>query len=733
MLSFQRAVKSTLINGLARCFVTAKSPITGVFPPVVHNMEIVANNVLKHIGDNYNFEPVQPSHLINEFGYSIPLKGRDELMSVAKHLYDTRWENNNTRDRVCHKVGIIGGCSGIGKSRGLIEIANSIKNWKNADQWSFEIVISYNNGNPPEIDRRLFGRELRKRSAATALALRILYFSFVAGKSFGVSFESFATSFPKDLLDVLTPEIVIQAISAHMSIKHGHSNGVLFIGLDEANYLLEGDYTGEEEKRGFLKETLIALGNAMLLPTKFVFVIIAATTVLPINIVFHQTGLQFQPLPIKLLRLQECEKIIDEMGLLSEWRTCRAFRTLLADFAPMPRKAEELMKHVKHYINKDTTVADIDYQMVYNLLMGNICPLDKLADVAERIVSDILLATPIERERAIDGNKSPLTYGELEARGVVALATSADTCLTVQMPFSLFRKLVQLLDGNDPLTKSLRRICNLVSTESEFGTLSWQTFEELHCHVEASREMLMARQRDEMPSSTIGEFYCLQGEDAPENDFEFKLRRKCKVVTAASRFPSSTWTIVDGDLGKKDTEGNQLDAMTTYVKNAPGAAFDSFTLRELLDEGTRSMLFCGQQKLYVKTALSAEMVRTEAAKVKASLPEETLVTLVVTATKTATDASKNLPENCFVVTGPALIKFYSVFSARVNLFSDESLTHINVNTSSIHELMTIDKVGKATAQAIVKKKNDGGHFSSWKELNERVPLTKKCNEESFSY
>ena len=52
-------------------------------------METVAENVLKYIGEKYNFEPVQPSHLINGFGYSIPLKGREEMISTTKTLYDT--------------------------------------------------------------------------------------------------------------------------------------------------------------------------------------------------------------------------------------------------------------------------------------------------------------------------------------------------------------------------------------------------------------------------------------------------------------------------------------------------------------------------------------------------------------------------------------------------------------------------------------------------------------------
>ena len=45
---------------------------------------------------------------------------------------------------------------------------------------------------------------------------------------------------------------------------------------------------GEEEKRTFLKQTLIALGSIMLLQNRFVFAEVAGITVLPIHTVFSQ-------------------------------------------------------------------------------------------------------------------------------------------------------------------------------------------------------------------------------------------------------------------------------------------------------------------------------------------------------------------------------------------------------------------------------------------------------------
>lgn len=81
----------------------------------------------------YNFDPVLPSHLLSDFGYSLPLQGRDDFLLATQILY----KNRSMRDRVAHKVGIVGGCRGMGKSRALIKIAESIKDWIKKDQWSF--------------------------------------------------------------------------------------------------------------------------------------------------------------------------------------------------------------------------------------------------------------------------------------------------------------------------------------------------------------------------------------------------------------------------------------------------------------------------------------------------------------------------------------------------------------------------------------------------------------------
>ena len=146
------------------------------------------------------------------------------------------------------------------------------------------------------------------------------------------------------------------------------------------------------------------------------------------------------------------------------------------------------------------------------------------------------------------------------------------------------------------------------------------------------------------------------------------------------------------------------------------------------------MLFCGQQKFYVETTVSAVMIKEEAKKVQESLPDGTPFVLVVIATKVTSDAiSNNFSLDCVVVTGQALEEFYSVFSARANLLSDASLNRINVNIASRSELMTLSGIGKIIADTILKEREQNGHFANWDALKTRVRRIAKFNEEHFSF
>ena len=119
---------------------------------------------------------------------------------------------------------------------------------------------------------------------------------------------------------------------------------------------------------------------------------------------------------------------------------------------------------------------------------------------------------------------------------------------------------------------------------------------------------------------------------------------------------------------------------------------------------------------------------------KESIPDGTHFLLVVIATKVTSDAiSNNFSLDCVVVTGQALEEFYSVFSARANLLSNDSLHRINVNTSFRSELMTLSGIGKKVADTIVSERVLNGYFADWEALKTRVGPIAKFKEEHFCF
>ena len=176
----------------------------------------------------------------------------------------------------------------------------------------------------------------------------------------------------------------------------------------------------------------------------------------------------------------------------------------------MPRKAKQLIGYVNDCVNRGTALVDIDYDYIYNMLMAMPASLPILRKVAHEIVSDILLLSHVQRDQTVNRAKSNYTYGQLEELGVIVLETAPDSHLTVQMPYYLFRDLLQYMDREDPLTKSLMTVCN-IAPRQDF--LNWQTLENLHCNIEASREMVMARRTEEGSEegsrTSLREFYCV--------------------------------------------------------------------------------------------------------------------------------------------------------------------------------------------------------------------------------
>ena len=163
-----------------------------------------------------------------------------------------------------------------------------------------------------------------------------------------------------------------------------------------------------------------------------------------------------------------------------------------------------------------------------------------------------------------------------------------------------------------------------------------------------------------------------------------------------------------------------------------GAPFDSFTFRELEDDGN-NLIFCGQQKLYSREQLTNADIQIEAEKVDAWLQNVPHI-LVIFASEVAADVSLcNIPANCCVVTGQAWNKFYSsLFIGRARLMYDATRTMVNINTATKYELMTFDRIGPTFADRIVNSRKDQP-FQNWDDVINRIANTPNKNAGYINY
>ena len=679
----------------------------------------IKSRILAHLTDTYLRSKTNVEDLSNSpvhVGKSMPFTGRALLIAEARKLYDMRIQNRVDTDRNRHPIGIVGGASGIGKSRALNELAKEILNWKEENEWFFPVQITYNNGNPPFIDRKM--------EAAKAFALRILYFAFVDSKPRLVSFATFVENFQSDLKNIIEPHHAIEVIMLYQRSHSQYDNGVIFLGVDESNYLLDADYEGQANKRSFLKETMIAVTSTLFCHKNvFVFPVVAGTTILPLDAVFADSSVEILPFPIALLDISDCEVIVDEMAKiipgLENWRTCYEFRTMLLDFGSIPRRAEELLSYVLEQTKKGTPLKNVDFELIYHRFMRKYSCSYIPAEINSKLIADVILERPVHRDDSLGiVNNQKYTYGLLESSGVIALASMQREFLLVQIPLAYFRSLVMQLDGRDVLTVCLRNACDLIPTRNAASVgFVWQTFEQFHGYMEAIREMLLARELGEHSKCSVSELYCIDG---LENDFDFKLRRNVPVIESSKRFPSHNTS---------DSETLGHDA---YVRNAPGAAFDSFTFRQL-DEEDQQILFCGQQKLFSSKVLTMADINAELKKVDEALGGNTEYFLVIFASKVHSEVSQDsLPDRCCLVTGRAWTKFYSsLFAARARIIFDSD-TMININTATKSELMNVARIGGVLADRIITNRNIR-QFDNWDDVRQRIAKIPLNAERNFIY
>lgn len=288
---------------------------------------------------------------------------------------------------------------------------------------------------------------------------------------------------PIHFREQLTPQLVIEALSILAERKFGSTDGMVYLAVDEVNYLLDVDYSGKTQKRAFLKSTMIALRELLLSGVVFVFGVVAGTTVMPLEKIFAESSHPIRKLPIGLLSYTQCKTLLDKLAVREpviwrDWKTCRTFKTLVADFASIPRKLETLLRCVRVAVAADASgrmsIHDLDFKDIYEELQNSTVSVGPLMRYASSLIAAAMLSTPVERDAVVlETDSSSWTYGALEEAGHIVLATTAHGETIVQLPFSIFRKLVATKNGTDPLTGALRRACNFTDNYSD--CFSWQS------------------------------------------------------------------------------------------------------------------------------------------------------------------------------------------------------------------------------------------------------------------
>eukprot|EP00981_Chlorochromonas_danica_P008122 scaffold2023_cov149-Ochromonas_danica.AAC.4 len=495
-------------------------------------------------------------HHLNSFARQLPFCGRTQLIESAQNLYKERIENRFESDRNRHPFGLIGGCPRLGKTRALVELSKSFGDWVGKDKWTVGVVISYNNGNPPTIDYSLCQR--LAVNARNLFACRILYFAFLAGKSVThgklqrkLSFEHFLSQIPYEMLKDLSPSLAIDCIISFAEQKLERKSeflGGIFIGIDEANYLLDPQLGTAEDPKAFLRATLVSASEALLSSAVFCYGIVAGTLPAPVELVFSESMHKTKRLPMSLLEPVDLELVVDSLALnysvLKGWRTVRRFRTMLVDVAVMPRSAEEFLEKVINLCESSKQPLDaLDYSLIQGHFVQNVPMASEMRKIALTLVINAMLAQPIRRHdvvtyrrgRSVVEADNCLTYGDLEAHGAITLSTASNESLYVQLPYWLFRELVGYMDGSDELTVALRALCDF---KSQQAGLSWQDFETLCVSMDAVREMMLCRINSHLEDGNVlsaNELYCVDsgsGATSVDDELCFLLRERCGVVTA---------------------------------------------------------------------------------------------------------------------------------------------------------------------------------------------------------
>jgi hypothetical protein len=349
--------------------------------------------------------PVPSNNSLNGFGESIPLVGRSELIRVAKELFQERYNSRAECDRNLHKIGVIGGRSGIGKSRALLHLANEFPNCKNAAaprKWNISIFMTYNNGSLPSIEVNA------NIPPDKGLALRILYYGLIHSTT--RSFHDFIKSMPKEILDCVDPTTAIQSIEllCRRWNPDCDPDGMVYIAVDEVNNLLVAqksvNLSQRESGPNLLKSTIVALVQIVMHRSSFVYPVVAATTVIPLDEAFRASSHPTRKFPIGLLTFNDLEELMKAWETShpnwNGWGSSRKFRMILNDVAVLPKATTLLLETVsKRMSTHNETLLTMDWNAVEAETASVFKISTPLIPLSFSLISDVILGTACERRK----------------------------------------------------------------------------------------------------------------------------------------------------------------------------------------------------------------------------------------------------------------------------------------------------------------------------------------------
>ncbi|CAG8815160.1 43519_t:CDS:2, partial [Gigaspora margarita] len=641
-------------------------------------------------------------------------------------------------DRNERPIFISAGAPGTGKTRNLIEtipmirsclpdfatneISNEIQELSYLLDNSVQILMTYNNNLLPlNIEKSL--------GANSAIGLRILHHYFASRSNLYYFINQMITEFGDEpLKEILDISMAINIIATSIRGNDISRPLLIYIALDEFQKLVGAPFCNgdnEQEKRQYLKEVILALGNAMCceFSNDNVFIIchLAGTVLTPLSSVIASSSYQYITLPTPILLSTDINFLFDQLELTKNWWLNSLLLRAIAYDIMLPRGIEAFLEYISISISKGLLPADIDYIQAANCARKKI-NLDSISSLlAKEILVAIILQLPVRRTSTICN----YTWEYLESLGVLMLHPVDVNHYKVIMPYMYARMLVSCCEPD----RSLKNLSWLFShdTSIDEGTIDfyWGNFELFCCYLQACLEELYyyhLTKSCQLATIMLSEFYKSTRIGKSVKNFQFCLASSVQVKISLARFPNETVTF--------DIKDNQAQSLNLYdgdmlIKNAEGAPFDSLDIRSMCNHSSW-IIRCGQYKYFLISELTQDIIDKEYEKTKNALcnyiSEGYPWFLWICTTAETNNNVKIIPDNVILTDKSHFHQLFGIFATRLQFMMTNK---ININTViNVNILKHIVGVGSKYAEEIIENRP----YKNENDVKEKLQLLGIPNE-----